>query len=211
MRWRRIPFVRARTRRLSLLAGVLVVTANLATGTPVHAANDLQGTITVAGEGSGNLTNCNPCTLTVATTGYVTGLDGMTPFTLAWGTPGIAPMPASLSVVMTASCQGTPAIVPGINVGPTATFTINGAVFVDGETTQITSVTGQINAFPETTSTWLVGGLGLTVQTSNGPVTISIRFAEGEISVVPASDFLCDPQPTEPTTYALSGTLMSIA
>lgn len=205
MRSVRIPCLRLRA---SLAIGALVVMANLAGSLPAHAASDLQGTIAVAGEGNGNLLSCGGCTLTVATTGYVTGLDGTTPFVVSWGTPGGTPMPASMTLIETASCQGSP--VPLVNSTPVpgGTLSVNGAVLIYNGVSQNATVNASFNVSPVTPVAWPVVYLGLTVQTTSLSLSVTVSFAKGSLSVVPASSFVC-PTPTEPTNFAVSGTLLS--
>ena len=198
-----------------MILACLLGSTGLASGTlPVHAATDLQGTIAVAGVGNSNLF-CAPCTpsFPVATTGYLAGLDGTTPFSIAWGTPGVAPMPASLSMALVDNCATVEALPGPPNIESlTGTLVVNGAVLVYGTQTLTASVTAQFYTQPlaqPLIDPIPVIGLTLTAQSGSLSVTVNVAVAKGVLALVPAGLLLCPTPSTAPMNFALTGTLLT--
>ncbi len=186
------------------------VTAALVTGAPARAATNIQGTIAVNGTATGSLYGCGPCTTVVpiTTTGSVSGVDGTTPFTVEWATSN-----ASITLTVAEDCVTIlPGMPPNIDTFWGA-ISIGSATLVYNGLQMNATVSGQFSTSPlesPADDPVPVVGLSLTATAGNISVPINVLSAHGLLGVVPASDFLC-PNPTEPTMFALSGTLLAIA
>lgn len=174
---------------------------------------DVQGTIAVAGEGSGTLVPCVGCffSFPAASSGYVVGLDGSgvstVPFSLAWGTPGVALAPATMTIALTDDCfSGT--VTPNVN-DLTGTIAISGAVLVYNGVQTTATVNGTF------TTQQLPGGaivvVSVTLSAQGGPITVNmtVAAAKGLLQIAPLGDPVCPT--TEPTNFTVSGTLLTAA
>jgi len=191
-------------------AWLAVIAAVLATGVPARAATNVEGTIAVAGTATGKLYGCGPCStvVSVTTSGTVTGVDGTTPFAVEWDTNN-----ATITMSIVSDCVTILNNMPPNIDDLTGNVSIGSATLVYNGVSMNATVTGSFSTSPlpsPVADPVPVAGLTLTATAGSISVPINVLSANGLLALVPASDFLC-PNPTEPTQFALSGTLLAVA